>query len=246
MSSQLQDLGFSVQDEQGVSALLLEAADAGASIPSRHGAYICWAPGEGVELWLQVGRNREILGFSPHFRGVSGICVQVAEVLTSSPFAMTGRLYAWAGPMSGQKCFAGPALVIDVPDLDLIRDSLRVPMAVTVQVAAFAHAAECFATEEAFNRKQEGKAYRMSHEYFIPNGTFAQPARAEAAFAGQIESSVVRINPATGLPFHHLQVQTRIGAVDVVADPANLEGRPLPGGIIQGYFWLSGRVLEQA
>jgi hypothetical protein len=60
--------------------------------------------------------------------------------------------------------------------------------------------------------------------------------------AGHIELAEQLVNPVTRVSFHHLRVRTPIGAVDVVAAPDSLDGAPVVGGVLQGYFWLSGRL----
>lgn len=52
------------------------------------------------------------------------------------------------------------------------------------------------------------------------------------------------INPATGASFHWAKVRTLGGEVDVVADPEVLNGSLVVGGVVNGSFWLSGRLFK--
>jgi len=239
----LSDLGFLVETDDQLVDLARAASDAGAAVPAARGACYCWAPGEGVELWVELGSDGRLRTCKPHFSGASSIRAQIVDLFAGDGDSLHGRVYAWAGPDPRGARFSGPPLILELPDLGLVRSHLTCPATVSVQVAAFAHAAECFADEYAFRLWQEGRPTPMSPDCFIPSGAFAQPPRPEAAFAGRIEQAGLRINPATGRSFHHLRVCTAIGTVDVVADPEGLDGIPMAGGILQGYFWLSGRIV---
>ena len=52
----------------------------------------------------------------------------------------------------------------------------------------------------------------------------------------------LRENLATGETFQHAIVQTLGGSYDVLASPRELAAPLEPGNIIQGDFWLVGRV----
>jgi|GEM_PF-4519408 len=173
-------------------------------------------------------------------RAAPGACfcwVRITELYAD------GRAQAWAGAGPRGTRFAGPPLILELPDMALVRQQITCPATVSLQITAFAHAAECFPDDTAYRLWQESRPTPMSPECFIPSGAFAQPPRPEAAFAGRIEQARLRTNPATGRPIHHLRVKTGIGTVDVVADPGNLDGIAIAGGIVQGYFSLSGRIV---
>ncbi|HWI62161.1 MAG TPA: hypothetical protein VNT75_10015 [Symbiobacteriaceae bacterium] len=242
MAAHLNDLGFLVETDDQLVDLARTASDSGAEVPTAGGACYCWAPGEGVEVWVELGPRGELRACNPHFSGGSKIRVKISDMIAGDGNALHGRIQAWAGSARGS-LFAGPPLILDLPDMELVRQQVKLPVTAWVQIAAFAHAAECFPDEQAFRLWQEGRPTPMSPECFIPSGAFAQPPRPEAAFAGRIEQADLRTNPVTGRPFHHLRVKTSIGTVDLVADPESLDGIPMAGGIVQGYFALSGRIV---
>ncbi|HYG57479.1 MAG TPA: hypothetical protein VD902_05375, partial [Symbiobacteriaceae bacterium] len=167
MTLQFDDLGFAVNDEDALLALATKATGAGRQMPSPRGTYICWSPGVGVELWVLVGPQREILACHPHFAGRRGIPLQIAGLADGDP--ADAGLCAWTDLESAP-------LVLTIPDLDLVRDRLLPPQRVMVQITAFAHAAECFRTEPAYWAAQANKPFRMAPGFFIPSGAFAQPA----------------------------------------------------------------------
>lgn len=243
MAAHLNDVGFLVETDDQLTDLARTASDAGEAVPAAAGSCYCWAPGEGVEVWVELGPGGELRACKPHFAGGSCIRVLIVETFEGDGDALNGRVQAWAGAGPRGGMFAGPPMILELPDMELVRRNITCPATVSVQIAAFAHAAECFPDETTFRLWQEGRPTPMPPECFIPSGAFAQPPRPEAAFAGRIEQAHLRKNPATGRPFHHLRVRTGIGTVDVVSDPDNLDGIPMPGGIVQGYFSLSCRIV---
>lgn len=242
MAAHLNDLGFLVETDDQLADLARTASETGAAVPAAAGACFCWAPGEGVEVWVELGPGGEVRACNPHFSGSSKIRVQIIEMTAGDGNSLHGRIHAWAGSGRGTT-FAGPPVILELPDMELIRQQVKCPATAWIQIAAFAHAAECFPDEQAFRLWQDGRPTPMSPECFIPSGAYASPPRPEAAFAGRIEQTHLRTNPVTGRPFHHLRVRTGIGIVDVVADTGSLDGIPIAGGIVQGYFALSGRIV---
>jgi hypothetical protein len=54
----------------------------------------------------------------------------------------------------------------------------------------------------------------------------------------------IRKNGVTGQEFHHALVKTLGGTLDVVADKMQVQGELRSGNIVQGEFWLCGRLIE--
>jgi hypothetical protein len=250
MPSHLSDIGFSIPaDVEEFTRLTAHAAEQGEVIDSPRGYYIRWSPGAGAELWAQANKRRELIGCNPHFTGTSRIRAGITQppiIGTESP--LSGSLYCWAGVTEDEPA-GGVPMVIDLPDLDLVRERIRLPAVVTMQVAAFAHHLNCYADDEEFHSSQ-AEGLKFAAESYIPSGTFTpdlkdrEPPQAEAIFAGHILEAEIRTNPYTGQPFQYLSVRTLPGIVDVVADPAIVQGQPLIGGVAHGTFWLSGRIVS--
>ena len=134
--------------------------------------------------------------------------------------------------------------MFDAPDTAVYSD-LSLPKQFNVQLTAFAHDLTLFASEAAYNESQ-GSEPKLATISFFPTGTFVgegETPSAHAVFTGHIADWALRRNPATQLDFYWLRVQTLGGVIDVVATPDMLENEPVAGGIAQGSFWLSGRLL---
>jgi hypothetical protein len=53
------------------------------------------------------------------------------------------------------------------------------------------------------------------------------------------------MNETTGDAFWWARVRTLGGEIEVVADPVLLTGPVTPGAVVQGSFWLSGRLPDE-
>ncbi len=159
---------------------------------------------------------------------------------------LDGAFYGWADPRSEDPESGEFPFVFDLPDYDL-HNSLQLPVAANVQIAAFAHHLNGFANEEAYLASQrEGR--KFAPESFIPSGLFTpdgkvtEPPQAYSIFSGHVLDTAVINNPATNHEFYWAKVRTLGGEIDVVADPQIVKGSIVKDGIVRGTFWLSGRL----
>jgi hypothetical protein len=125
---------------------------------------------------------------------------------------------------------------------------------VPVSLSAFVFQPAVYADEAAYYaaQKKDGEDKPIfSANYFIPSGMFASgdapkaAARptAEALFAGKVLKAERRHNQAGGEDFVWALVETYGGAtIDVVIDPRSLPVLPSVGSILDGDFWISGRI----
>lgn len=244
MSNHFTALGFRVTEQADLDGLLREAELAGERIRTRGGTYLLWSPGSGVELWFQINSQLEVVSCNPHFSGASRMEVHTVSTIAGAEGTLDGGLYAWAAPAGPEPESGTYPFVSDLPDFDLVAARLTQPARLTLQVAAFAHELSCFLDEGAYYASQK-EGPRFGAESFIPSGLFVTgdaPPTAHAVFTGQVLEAELRTNPATGLLFQHLRVRTLGGELDVVADPAGVEGSPVVGGTASGSFWLSARI----
>jgi hypothetical protein len=78
---------------------------------------------------------------------------------------------------------------------------------------------------------------------FTPSGKIKEPPLAEIIFNGRVVETARVANPVTGQKFYWARVHTLGGELDVVADPQIVQGNVVQDGIVNGTFWLSGRLL---
>lgn len=247
MPSHFSAIGFPVKTREEFGDLALRAAEEGREIQMKQGFYACWSPGAGVQLWAQADPNRQLIGCNPHFSGPGRVPVAVTAALPSDDYPLDGSFHAWAAP--GEKPEDGTyPFVFDAPDFRLAAEEDVYPRRAMVQVAAFAEELTCYPDETAFTQAKTGDRPGFAPESFIPSGLFVgegERPRAAAVFTGRILHAERRANPVTGMEFYWLSVRSYGGVYDVVADPAFFQQPPVAGGIVQGSFWLSGRLLTE-
>lgn len=247
MASHFSSIGFPVTSEEDFHAVVHRAKKSGKRHASRQGLYVLWAPGNSIELWVQVHRQAG-LGINPHYSGQGRMKVRVESIMPSQSSPLDGSIKGWAAPDPGDTNSGAFPFVFDLPNFDLVHRDLRQGSIIDVQLAAFAHELTCYADDTAFDAAQSEP--KLASESFFPVGLFTDDQEgsgpsAMAVFAGHILQAEVRENPATGHSFHHLVVQTLGGTADVVADPTCVEGEPVIGGVVRGAFWLSGRIVQE-
>ncbi len=247
MASHLSSIGFRIEKEEDFARLAAELSRRAVEVPVKGGRYLRWSGGGGEQLWLQLNARRELIGMNPHFEGKSRVRVGVvARVGRPGETTLDGALHAWASPGTDSPEEGEYPFVFDVPDAAAYPD-LEIPGIAEAQVAAFAHEASFFDSEDAFDASQEEDGLRLAARSFIPSGMFAgekdDPPVSQAIFAGQVVESETRTNGLSGTEFWWVLVDTLGGRYDVVLDPTLLDERPVIGGFLSGTFWLSGRLL---
>lgn len=209
---------------------------------------------EGVELWIQVSPDKELIGCKPHFAGRTqppsdgGFAVEITRIISVDGAPLDGRL---VGTITSEDA-SGCPIVFDVPDFRQYAARLTLPTRARVQIAALPHEFSASPTEDAFLTDQASTlgGPGMAAESFIPSGTFKpggeaiEPPVAQAVLTGRILASERRTNSFSGLPFYALTVRTLGGVIDMAVDPSLVSTEPIVGGVIIGSFWLSGRLLE--
>ncbi len=244
MCSHMTTLGFPVTTEQDFRHYVYQASEFGRKIETSKGSYTLWAPGDGIELWVQTNLHRRIIGMNPHFRGRARMRIGLTRyVVRHRHTLLDGALYGWANPASTD---AYP-LVFDLPDADTY-NKLDLPYLADVQLAAFAQSIKGFATAETYLAAYGGDN-GSAVETFIPSGLFTapgkkkEPPQSHANFSGRVLATKLLTNPVTGQKFYWAMIHTVGGKIDVVADPQVVEGRIVTGGVVQGTFCLSGRLV---
>jgi hypothetical protein len=239
-------IGFDITTEEAYAQQAFAAADAGARIELPGGEYRRWSPGGGVELWVRI-EGRQVVGMDPHLAGGAAIRAGVSEWFQDPRrSSLDGMYQVWADPEDDDPESGSTTFVVSAPDFAM-HHGARLPSIAPVQVAAFALHLHAFDDETAFNAGRTGQmGYAV--ESLAPTGMFGpdltplDPPRPEAHLSGRVLATEERTNPATGNPFRWARVRTWGGEMEIVAEPALVEGEVREGGIVSGAFWMSGRV----
>jgi hypothetical protein len=246
MPSHFSTIGFDVPTPEAFQSLVNLAAQNGYQLLTENGnAYFHWKTWEGAELWVQVNAENELIGVQPHFAGKGIVRVRlINSVERENNSSLDGAWKGWANPPEDASNGDGDyPFVFDAPDFRLHAKG-PLPRIESVQLAAFAHELSLFESEQAFHDSQAEKTLKYSHESFIPSGLFVTegPPASTAMFTGVIVEASLRANEAGGGKFWWMLVKTLGGEIDVVADAVLVTAEPCIGGILQGSFWLTGRI----
>lgn len=252
--SNLSDIGFPVRGEQDVNRVIMDILPHLTQIPCPpHGYYFRFGDPSGAEIYLQTNPAQEIIGFNPAFAGESRMPAGLTKRIERDTSPLDGAFHAWADP-SGEDFETTGAFpfVFDVPDFRAL-EGLELPHGTQVQLSAFAsNDLRVYADADEFAAAQNGDQDAATRS-FIPSGLFSfggngepvpnEQPQAHCVLTGEIGETELRTNVFTEEKFYRLQVATRAGEVDVVADPLLFETEPAPGAIVRGSFWLSGRLI---
>ena len=251
MANHFTSLGFPIETEEEYHQLVADAAENGTEYATTDGVYLQWTVETGAELWVHVNLENQVTGLEPHFAGVSRMRVRVDHpIIASEEYLMEGGFYAWSEP-SKEEGAESPGLfpfVFSTPDFQ-VHAERSLPSLMDVQLVGFAHELEAFTTEQAYYDSQQSDI-KFAAESFIPSGLFVQPDASGnrsspepyGMVTGHVKESALIENARTGVSFWWARIQTAGGEIEIVADPETLVGELMPGGVIRGSFWLSGRV----
>lgn len=246
MSSHLSSIGFPVNDQADLNALVGRIGPLATSIEADHGVYWRWSSECGAEMWLQTNNDDELVGMTPFFAGGGRIRVRLtARVARPDDTPLEGAFHGWADPDEGDMDSGAYPFVFDAIESDRYA-SVALPQIVDVQIAAFAHEISVHSSLEAYNESQTGEL-KFASRSFIPSGLFkpdgesAGPPTSTAIFTGHVVAAEVKKNSLSGEPYYWALVDTLGGSFDVVIDPELCESPPVIGGVLSGSFWLCGR-----
>ena len=242
-------LGFPVSTEQDFRHYTYQASEFGQTIDAFSGAYTLWAPGRGIELWVQTNLHRRIIGMNPHFTGRGRMRVLLTKrIVRRDHSILDGTFSSLVKPTRDDPAMSAYSFVFDAPDYDLYNE-LELPYIACLQLAAFAHTLQGYESEEAFNRAQpEGSV--VAPMSFLAAGHCSsegqnnpkEAQQARAILSGRVLATEKIINPVTNQQFYWALVHTPAGKLDVIADPQVVQGKITVNGIVRGVFWLSGRI----
>ncbi len=246
--SDLSNIGFTIESENEFKNLVEKSFEKASQIEVPWGSYLHFIDSSGAELWTQLNLENEFIGFHPHFHGLSRRPVIVTHEIEGEESELDGMLYAWANPSEVDDPESGDyPFVFNVPDIKALGE-LEFPKNVDIQLTAFAIEFELYPNEDDYYGSQD-EELQFAVESFMPVGLFNfedEDATPEpyAVFSGVITQSEKRKNEMTGEEFYWMLVETLGGEIDVVASVDLCDELPNVLGVIQGQFWLSGRVLD--
>ena len=244
MPSHFSTIGMPVETPDDMTRILEKAAENAREIVVASGRYLNWASDEGAELWLQIDNDDNLVGVTPYFRGKAvmraALSTQIARA-DDTPFE--GAVHAWANPQGDELESGDYPFVFDLADKARY-GALDFPFTSPVHLAAFAHELNVYDSDAEHAAAQQDEP-RFASESFIPSGLFgADQPQPYAFFSGHVLDTGEPQNPLTGEFYRWIRVSTLGGEIDIVCDPQLLQKPPVKTGVIQGSFWLCGRILQ--
>jgi hypothetical protein len=263
MADHFSVIGYRASSAEALSALvngLLEKG--GEKQPCPAGYYHCLRSAVGPELWvhMQKAASEETspadpyvaVGITPFFAGEGRAPIRVRAMRQRpSDNLFEGAIYVELGPTIA---------LIDVVDFARLAGR-QTPFMAIAQIVAFPHELAVFEDEAAFLSAQADKNVKFTPRSFLASGLFVRGdesgdivfldpeaedfrASARAFLTGEVQKTERRQNPETGQDFTWALIGTAGGTFDLVADDAVLPQALRPGMIVEGEFWLCGRLIE--
>ncbi|HEY3322143.1 MAG TPA: hypothetical protein VGP72_16880 [Planctomycetota bacterium] len=247
MATNLSDIGFT-QTGAELEALARKCFQNGRATRCEKGTYIVWALGSGIELWIQLTPNEELIGMNPHFSGKTRTSAGLEKRVHRAGFPMDGGFVALAQPYGNEQIHGTFRFVFDTPNFHA-HSELKLPVISSVQLTAFAQQCVVAPSEAEFRAASTRSNSRLSIDAFMPVGlnekgrkTGAEPA-ATAMICGVILDCEQILNPTSKARFWWMRIRNSVGEIDVVADPELLPKGAKVGGVLQCSAWVSGRII---
>jgi len=169
----------------------------------------------------------------------------------NSTFFAEGCMYT---PWTNDKLFF---LVVDFdcPNIGFYsKEKDPLPFPCMVQLSAFAREIRTFESEEAYyeSQKKESEGPYLSSQFFGTGANVDTDDKGRklptAVIVGHVIETELKTNEITGKQYYWALIETSLGVeIDVVIHPTLLASygveAPQVGGVIRGYFFLSGLLL---
>ncbi len=247
--SNLSDIGFPVKGNEDINALIENLLKDVKEIRCLEGSYLKFADASSdAEVYFQMNGTGELLGFNPYFNGKSKRSVLVKQTIARDYSELDGAFYAQA---IGDDDYP---FVFDAPDFHTTK--IQLPRRCQIQLNGFAtNDFRIFENEAAHLKSQDSENF-IAPQTFVPSGLFRRSENGETEsvesppahgiIAGNIKEFELKMNQFSGEKFYWFLVETLGGEIDIVADANLIFGTPKIGSIVQGRFWLTGKILETA
>jgi hypothetical protein len=237
-----------VDSEEDYEAWARRAAGEGQALSLAKGEYRVLTSNAGPQLWAGVDRRGRVAALTPHYAGAAVCRARLTSRITrAGESRFEGAFDGWAlseSPTSPADASGDTVpLLFDAPDY-LAHLELRLPALVDVQIAAFAFECTWHRDPEAFDAAQATAELPLAEQAFAYLDVFQEdPQRAATAMlSARVAETALQVNELSGCDFRWASARTLIGDIDIVADPAIVDGEPTAGGLVDGAFWLSGRI----
>lgn len=226
--------------------------------PTREHHHLRWTDSSGAGIAFHLTSRSELQCLAPCFVPPDGGTRW--RVHTSVPTPDPGCVHCGGVECDvlGEDDSMVTRAAVQLMDFVPYREWLRTERTWELQVAAFAHEADFFQDEAAFNSWQAGRfggakddgsePMRLAPCCFLPMGMFGEPSdmgqRACSMMAGTVETCSEQRNTMTDGRYLRVRLRTLPGAVDVVMPMSMAKTGALPGSLAMVTAWFIGRPVE--
>jgi hypothetical protein len=257
MSTRLHALGFASEWTPELLCLIEGLAQSKTKlVGAARGNYRVWRSQQGAELWFHYPRRAAAparsgagstaatagerpVAVTPFHRGLSKCPIKIGRYLSADRVnPLEGSCMAWLPAQAG----GGPEQVVVVElapyGLHVLRSP---PYTTTAQIVCFAHAVWAFPDVASYSRQTPGN--RRIHAGSIAPVTQADVPEVKLSYqqspitlglaTGIVRRAIRHTNPETRAPYYWLLLETKRGAIDVLANPDAVEGDISEGHVAQ-------------
>ena len=250
MPNHFSTIGFDVQSKEEFVELAQLVKSKSQCIVTRQGEYFRWTGNPGEQLWLQYDSKGEFLGMNPHFNGKSSVKIELLSCHRRQCDSMLDGTFQ-GGTKTPRTLHDENVskFLFDVPDASNYFD-LDLPQIASAQIAAFAHEISNQTSGDQCNEAKlnnELKFIYQSLEDFYAlsdEAMIVDLPEAMVKLSGEVVESTELKNQITNRPYYWALVDTIGGSYDIVIDKSLINYLPMPGHVLSGTFWLSGKILS--
>lgn len=250
-ATHLEAIGFTSKSKDKLHEWLEQALEDSRPFGVEGGCYYLWAPGSGLELWIQIDETDAIVGFTPFFAGQSRVKIALSERgMKRSGNSLGGGFMGWVDgeidtSNGSPEAFGLFPLIFEAPDFAR-HAPIQLPALVETRLTAFVHSARIYPRGQAMTMRA-GMPVPLADESFFPQGSMGgqyEPSQPSAFFTGKITRVAPVTNPLTGKVFHWLGIKTYGCEIDAVLAPSRFGPKPQPGDAIYCDACMFGQIIS--
>jgi hypothetical protein len=257
MVSNLSSIGFGFADDTSFQAAMQRlAGDAFERLACGEGDYAIWRSRTSAEIWFHITgeresagalRDREVVGLTPFFEGLSDVAIEVVEtIVRAGDNDFEGAFLAWVNP-DEDSGLGAHQIVFDAVDFAAHCDR-PLPFFAQAKLTGFARDIRIVPADDVAGNARAASSARS----FMAIGLFAgrdphsdempSAPNSNAVLTGRLIECSKLTNEETGAPYHWLLVETADATFDIVADPQLVPRDLVTGATVQIGCLFIGRI----
>lgn len=252
MAGHFEAIGFELADEEALAQVVERAVAEGEPRARTDGGTTrLWRDASGASVVVHLDESGAIWCTAPSFPATSTFPVRVNGTAADPECRFCSVLMVEVLD-DGEMIYPLAAQLESIDEaLERDFDGQEHELALT----AFGEEVEVWPDETSYN-EQPGEEPRLGPQSLIPSGLFVPEEkrsflrrrrpetgpRAQAIITGIVETAETLRNESSGGEFQHARVATYGPTLDVVISSQDVPTALAPGNVVQGTFWLIGRL----